>query len=192
MWKVSRDLLHYRQLSPCRTVSITPWSRRSSRQRVRPVRLSNPEFDEIINGLPADRLLVVDFHATWCGPCKAIAPFVDRLADKYPDVEFVKIDVDQVKELAKRYKVSAMPTFKLFKGGKEVAQVGGSLGVLISDARSCPAAAGETRRRALGGAKGHGGRGHAAGRRRRHDAPEAAARGRHCVLCLPVVVQVIK
>lgn len=81
---------------------------------------SSAEFDSLLSSLPPTRLLVLDFHATWCGPCKFIAPVVSRMADSYADVTFAKIDVDQVKDLARRYKVSAMPTFKLIKGGEVV------------------------------------------------------------------------
>lgn len=81
---------------------------------------STTEFDELLSSLPADKLLVVDFHAVWCGPCKFIAPVIEQMAAKYADVAFVKIDVDKQPALAKRYSVSAMPTFLLLKGGKVI------------------------------------------------------------------------
>ena len=59
-------------------------------------------------GLPT----VIDFYATWCGPCKAISPFFEKLKGEYSDkVNFVSIDVDQDTETAMKYSVSAMPTF---------------------------------------------------------------------------------
>lgn len=67
-----------------------------------------------------DRLLVVDFFATWCGPCKKIAPKFASLSEKYSDVVFVKVDVDICRNTAKRYEVSAMPTFLFFKNREKL------------------------------------------------------------------------
>ncbi|CAD0097232.1 unnamed protein product [Aureobasidium vineae] len=64
-------------------------------------------------------LMVVDFFATWCGPCKAIAPQV-------VNARFYKIDVDEVPEVAQELSIRAMPTFVLFKDGQEVATVVGA------------------------------------------------------------------
>ncbi len=64
--------------------------------------------------------VVVDFYATWCGPCKMIAPKLEELSATMQDVIFVKIDVDQAEDLAAEFEVSAMPTFMFFKGGKKV------------------------------------------------------------------------
>lgn len=71
---------------------------------------------------------VIDFFADWCGPCKKIAPFVDKLADKYPTVSFCKINADR-KELApvcEACKVSALPTFCFFRAGKYVTNITGA------------------------------------------------------------------
>jgi thioredoxin 1 len=64
--------------------------------------------------------VVVDFYATWCGPCKMIAPKLEELSETMPQVIFVKIDVDQAEDLAAEFQVSAMPTFMFFKGGEKV------------------------------------------------------------------------
>ena len=64
---------------------------------------------------------VVDFFATWCGPCKLYSPILDKLADeKLPGVNFAKVDVDQAQDIAKQYGIEAMPTTIIFEGGKEV------------------------------------------------------------------------
>jgi len=63
----------------------------------------------------ATKLVVVDFTASWCGPCKRIAPFFDELSTKYPRAVFLKVDVDQCQETAAGQGVSAMPTFMFFR-----------------------------------------------------------------------------
>lgn len=71
-------------------------------------------------------LVVIDFAAAWCGPCKAIAPVLDQLSRKYETTTFTKVDVDELSEVAQAFKVSAMPTFVFMKGGKEVRRIQGA------------------------------------------------------------------
>lgn len=66
------------------------------------------------------QLTVVDFFATWCQPCKTIAPFVDQLAVRKPHVNFCKVDVNASPEVMREYPVRCMPTFMFFKAGKKV------------------------------------------------------------------------
>ena len=73
-----------------------------------------------------NQAVVVDFTASWCGPCKMIAPIFEALAAKYPHVCFVKIDVDENQEVAQECRVSAMPTFKAFRDKKEVGSCRGA------------------------------------------------------------------
>jgi len=73
-----------------------------------------------------NKAVVVDFTASWCGPCKMIAPIFEALAVKYPHVCFVKIDVDENQEVAQECRVSAMPTFKAFRDKKEVGSCRGA------------------------------------------------------------------
>jgi len=73
-----------------------------------------------------DKLSVIDFHATWCGPCHAIAPTFESLSREYKNVNFFKCDVDAAKEVAEMYRVSAMPTFIFLKGSSKVDQVRGA------------------------------------------------------------------
>ncbi|XP_022679131.1 thioredoxin H2-2 isoform X1 [Setaria italica] len=70
--------------------------------------------------------MVIDFSASWCGPCRFIEPAFKEMASKYTDVAFVKIDVDELADVARTWKVEAMPTFVLAKGGKEVSRVVGA------------------------------------------------------------------
>ncbi|KAF9245822.1 thioredoxin-like protein [Melanogaster broomeanus] len=73
-----------------------------------------------------DTLSVIDFHATWCGPCHAIAPTFESLAKQYPGVNFLKCDVDAARDVAALYKVSAMPTFIFLKGSNQVHKIQGA------------------------------------------------------------------
>ncbi|KAF2871768.1 thioredoxin-like protein [Massariosphaeria phaeospora] len=73
-----------------------------------------------------DSLLVLDCFATWCGPCKVIAPQVVKFSDNYPDARFYKIDVDEVPDVAQELGIRAMPTFLLFKNGEKVGEVVGA------------------------------------------------------------------
>ena len=74
------------------------------------------EFDsDIQNGL-----VLVDFFATWCGPCKMLSPVLEEVAEENPDLLVLKIDVDEVGELAARYGIQAIPTLMLFKNGQRI------------------------------------------------------------------------
>lgn len=73
-------------------------------------------------------LSVVDFTATWCGPCKALAPVVEELASEYAGkVSFFKLDVDKNQPIAQKYMVRSIPTLIFFKNGKVVDSVIGAL-----------------------------------------------------------------
>ena len=78
-------------------------------------------------------LVVVDFYATWCGPCKAIAPQLEKLAAENPNVSFVKVDVDQVQDVAAESGVNAMPTFFFYKNGEKIDEVIGANLIAIKD-----------------------------------------------------------
>ncbi|KAK4770560.1 hypothetical protein SAY87_031092 [Trapa incisa] len=72
------------------------------------------------------KLVVVDFTATWCGPCRIMAPIFADLAKKLPHVVFLKVDVDELRTVAEEWNVEAMPTFLLLKEGKVVDKVVGA------------------------------------------------------------------
>ncbi|XP_044504422.1 thioredoxin H2 [Mangifera indica] len=72
------------------------------------------------------QLLVIDFAASWCGPCKFMEPAVQEMANKFSDVQFAKIDVDELSDVAQEFNVQAMPTFVLMKQGKELDRVVGA------------------------------------------------------------------
>mmetsp|Transcript_14570 Transcript_14570/g.16692 ORF Transcript_14570/g.16692 Transcript_14570/m.16692 type:complete len:106 (+) Transcript_14570:103-420(+) len=72
------------------------------------------------------KLVVVDFTASWCPPCKMIAPIFEKMAEDNEDCEFVKVDVDENSDVASLCGISAMPTFLLYKGGEKVAEMAGA------------------------------------------------------------------
>ncbi|KAF8114386.1 hypothetical protein N665_0038s0010 [Sinapis alba] len=74
----------------------------------------------------SSKLLVVDFSAAWCGPCRMIEPAFIAMAAKFTDVEFVKLDVDELPDVAKEFNVTGMPTFVLVKNGKEIERIVGA------------------------------------------------------------------
>lgn len=78
------------------------------------------QFDELLKG---DKPVVCDFYATWCGPCKMLAPVMDKVSEKFSDkAEFVKVDIDENMELAARYGIMSIPLVAVFKGGEQSAK----------------------------------------------------------------------
>eukprot|EP01018_Ginkgo_biloba_P015721 Gb_20967 [translate_table: standard] len=73
-----------------------------------------------------NQLVVVDFTAQWCGPCRVIGPVFNELSKKYQNVTFLKVDVDEMKDVTAEWDVQAMPTFLFIKDGKEVARIVGA------------------------------------------------------------------
>mmetsp|Transcript_22152 Transcript_22152/g.46616 ORF Transcript_22152/g.46616 Transcript_22152/m.46616 type:complete len:185 (+) Transcript_22152:780-1334(+) len=93
--------------------------------------LHKPQTLDAVNSLvlkagSANQLVVIDFTATWCGPCQMIAPIFEEMSNTFEDVVFMKVDVDDNAETAATYNVSAMPTFILIKGGVVVERVMGA------------------------------------------------------------------
>lgn len=78
--------------------------------------INSQEFDNAIqNGV-----VVVDFFATWCGPCKMLSPIFEELGEELEKVKFVKVDIDKNSDLVQKFKIVSVPTIKIFKDGKEV------------------------------------------------------------------------
>lgn len=82
-------------------------------------------FKEIING---SKPVLVDFHATWCGPCQTMSPIIDEIKHHYGEkIRILKIDVDKNQQASLKYKVRGVPTFLLFKKGEIVWRASGVL-----------------------------------------------------------------
>ncbi len=79
------------------------------------IELNNENFDELIN----DELVLVDFFATWCGPCRMLSPIIEEVANE-ENVKVIKVDVDKHEDIAKRFGIMSIPTVIVFKNGEEV------------------------------------------------------------------------
>ena len=86
--------------------------------------LGSSEFDTEVK----DGVVIVDFYADWCGPCKMLAPVLEEVAQELPKVTFAKVDVDQDPSLAGRYGIQSIPHLILFKDGQAVDQISGFVG----------------------------------------------------------------
>lgn len=72
------------------------------------------------------KLVVVDWFAKWCTPCKKISPFIETLSNNNPDVKFYKVDVDELPELSQQENVASMPTFTFYRNGQKIDSFSGA------------------------------------------------------------------
>ncbi len=78
--------------------------------------------DEVLN---SKRPVLVDFFATWCGPCQMLSPVLEKISNSRAEIDIAKIDIDKSMELARKYNIEVVPTMIIFKDGKAVKQVEG-------------------------------------------------------------------
>jgi len=89
-------------------------------------RITETNFDAVV--LHSSKPGVVDFYATWCGPCKELSPMLDKLAGSFTnEIKFVKINVDESPDLSRRFNIQGVPTLLFFRNGRVVGDVVGLL-----------------------------------------------------------------
>lgn len=79
--------------------------------------------EEVVN---SDKKVLLDFWASWCGPCRMVAPIVDEIADERTDIKVGKVNVDEEQELTMRFGITSIPTLIVFENGKVINQIVGA------------------------------------------------------------------
>ena len=80
------------------------------------------EFDAVLKN---NKSVFVDFFATWCGPCKMVGPVVEKVSEEVSGVKFIKVDVDDLGDVASRYGIASIPALFAFKDGEKVGEIVG-------------------------------------------------------------------
>ena len=82
--------------------------------------INNHNFQEEV--IHSEKPVLVDFWASWCGPCRMVGPIIDEIAEEHPEYKVVKINIDEEPELASQYRVVSIPTLMVMKNGQVVQQ----------------------------------------------------------------------
>lgn len=91
------------------------------------VEITSENFEEVLSS--SDKPVVVDFHATWCGPCKRMAPNFEEFANSNDTVNAYKVDVDSIRDIIEDVNIQSVPTIVLYSGGKEIKRKSGFMTV---------------------------------------------------------------
>ena len=89
----------------------------NAKQEEKTMEVTSANFEEEV--LKSEKPVLIDFYATWCGPCKILSPMVEEAAQENEDVKFVKIDIDKTEDIAIKYQVMSIPTLVLIQNGEE-------------------------------------------------------------------------
>lgn len=84
-------------------------------------KIDSAEFNEVIK----EGVVFVDFFADWCGPCKMLGPVLEEVSKDYPEIEFVKVNVDDNMDLAEKFSIMSIPQIFMFKDGTVIGKFGG-------------------------------------------------------------------
>ena len=90
---------------------------------MKPIIINGSNFEEIKQG---DKPILIDFYASWCGPCKMLSPIIDEIAEERKDIVVGKVNVDDEPELAEKFGVFSIPTLIILKDGEIVHQSAGA------------------------------------------------------------------
>ena len=82
------------------------------------IKVSNENFEEEV--LNSDKVVLIDFFADWCGPCKMLSPIIEKISNENQNIKVVKINVDEAQDIAMKYQVMSIPTLVVIKDGEEV------------------------------------------------------------------------
>ena len=86
-------------------------------------KIKEDEFENEV--LKNNKPVIVDFFATWCGPCQMLMPVLKEISEEREDIDIIEIDVDESRELAYKYEIEAVPTMIIFKNGTAIYRIGG-------------------------------------------------------------------
>lgn len=82
------------------------------------IKVNSQNFEEEV--IKSEKLVLIDFYADWCGPCKMLSPIIDEIAEENSEIKVVKVNVDDSQDLAMKYQVMSIPTLVVIKNGEEV------------------------------------------------------------------------
>ena len=82
------------------------------------IKVNSQNFEEEV--IKSEKLVLIDFYADWCGPCKMLSPIIDEIAEENSEIKVVKVNADDSQDLAMKYQVMSIPTLVVIKNGEEV------------------------------------------------------------------------